>query len=98
MYCVKCGKPYDRSYTFCNNCGIRLPRDSAQTASPNAAATTVSLPLPMKMEEAERMIILATLRLTDNNKTRAAELLDVSLKTLHNKLHAYGLAGAKDRV
>ncbi len=34
-------------------------------------------------------MILRTLQKTDNNKTRAAELLQISLKTLHNKLRLY---------
>jgi transposase len=34
-------------------------------------------------------MILRTLQKTDNNKTRAAELLQISLKTLHNKLRHY---------
>ena len=34
-------------------------------------------------------MILRTLQKTDNNKTRAAELLHISLKTLHNKLRLY---------
>jgi len=38
----------------------------------------------------ERELILQTLQATGNNKTRAAELLGVSLKTLHNKLKEYG--------
>ena len=32
----------------------------------------------------ERELILQTLSATGNNKTRAAELLGISLKTLHN--------------
>jgi DNA-binding NtrC family response regulator len=40
--------------------------------------------------EAERLLILRTLEATGQNKTRAAEILDVSLKTLHNKLKEYG--------
>jgi DNA-binding NtrC family response regulator len=39
--------------------------------------------------EAERQLILETLTFVNNNKTRAAELLGVSLKTLHNKLKEY---------
>ena len=35
-------------------------------------------------------LILQTLAATGNNKTRAAELLGISLKTLHNKLKEYG--------
>src|SRR6202142_3546260 len=40
--------------------------------------------------EAEKMLILKTLEATSNNKTRAAEILGISLKTLHNKLKEYG--------
>jgi DNA-binding NtrC family response regulator len=35
-------------------------------------------------------LILKTLESTSNNKTRAAEILGISLKTLHNKLKDYG--------
>ena len=40
--------------------------------------------------EAEKLLILKTLESTNNNKTRAAEILGISLKTLHNKLKEYG--------
>jgi len=40
--------------------------------------------------EAEKMLILKTLESTSNNKTKAAEILGISLKTLHNKLKEYG--------
>jgi len=41
------------------------------------------------VEEAEKGLILRTLDHTRNNKTRAAEILGISLKTLHNKLKEY---------
>jgi len=44
----------------------------------------------MTVAEAERRLIFETLDSTQNNKTRAAELLGISLKTLHNKLKEYG--------
>jgi DNA-binding NtrC family response regulator len=44
----------------------------------------------MTVAEAERRLIFQTLTSTQNNKTRAAELLGISLKTLHNKLKEYG--------
>ncbi len=44
------------------------------------------------VDELERLLILRTLEATGQNKTRAAEILGVSLKTLHNKLKTYGAA------
>ncbi|PYV12095.1 MAG: transcriptional regulator [Acidobacteria bacterium] len=43
----------------------------------------------MPVAEAERRLIYETLAFTQNNKTRAAEMLGISLKTLHNKLKEY---------
>ncbi len=42
------------------------------------------------VEDAEKSLILRTLGHTKNNKTRAADILGISLKTLHNKLKEYG--------
>src|SRR6187431_788375 len=39
--------------------------------------------------DAERLLIFATLRQFGGDKTRAAEALGISLKTLYNRLHAY---------
>ncbi len=50
---------------------------------------TITLPVGTPIEEVERQMILRTLQKTENNKKRAAELLQISLKTLHNKLRAY---------
>jgi DNA-binding NtrC family response regulator len=54
----------------------------------------VRLGVGTTVEEAERLLILKTLEATSNNKTRAAEILGISLKTLHNKLKEYGSAQA----
>jgi len=54
---------------------------------------TVTFPVGTPLEEIERQMILRTLEKTGNNKTRAAELLDISLKTLHNKLNSYRAKG-----
>jgi transcriptional regulator with PAS, ATPase and Fis domain len=50
----------------------------------------VHLGVGTTVEEAEKLLILKTLQATNNNKTRAAEMLGISLKTLHNKLKEYG--------
>jgi DNA-binding NtrC family response regulator len=41
------------------------------------------------VDEAERQLIELTLQHTHDNKTRAAEILGISLKTLHNKLNRF---------
>ena len=55
--------------------------------------TAITVGIGTTVEEAERRLILKTLGSTNNNKTRAAEVLGISLKTLHNKLKEYGAAG-----
>ncbi|HYX67795.1 MAG TPA: sigma-54 dependent transcriptional regulator [Terriglobales bacterium] len=73
--------------------GQGLPRLSVE--EPNA----VRLGVGTTVDEAEKMLILKTLEFTNNNKTRAAEILGISLKTLHNKLKEYNSSSvAVDRA
>jgi DNA-binding NtrC family response regulator len=64
---------------------IRLSADDADSIRVGVGTT---------VGEAERLLIVKTLESTNNNKTRAAEVLGISLKTLHNKLKEYGSSGA----
>ncbi|PYV18601.1 MAG: transcriptional regulator [Acidobacteria bacterium] len=57
--------------------------------APVAAGDELRLRAGLSVAEAERRLIRETLEFTENNKTRAAELLGISLKTLHNKLKEY---------
>lgn len=43
----------------------------------------------MTVSEAERLLIMKTLEYTAQNRTRAAELLGISIRTLRNKLNEY---------
>jgi DNA-binding NtrC family response regulator len=52
--------------------------------------SSIKFPVGTTVDAMEKELILQTLQATGNNKTRAAELLGVSLKTLHNKLKEYG--------
>jgi DNA-binding NtrC family response regulator len=61
--------------------------------APVFEAGVVPVPVGSTVGEAERLLILRTLEVTGQNKTRAAEILGVSLKTLHNKLKEYRSAG-----
>src|SRR6187455_136752 len=55
--------------------------------APDVVKPTLSLTPGTTVEEAETRLILMTLEHTRDNKTRAAEILGISLKTLHNKLN-----------
>jgi DNA-binding NtrC family response regulator len=70
--------------------GQVIPRPPVQEAN------AVRLGVGTTVDEAERLLILKTLEATNNNKTRAAEILGISLKTLHNKLKEYGAQGANE--
>ncbi len=64
--------------------------------APVQEANAVRLGVGTTVDEAERLLILKTLEATNNNKTRAAEILGISLKTLHNKLKEYGSHSASE--
>lgn len=51
---------------------------------------TVQTPVPIKkLAEVERDLILQTLKLTQQNRTKAAEILGISIRTLRNKIQEY---------
>jgi DNA-binding NtrC family response regulator len=62
----------------------------------NNSHPQVALAPGTTVEEAERRLIMMTLAHTRDNKTRAAEILGISLKTLHNKLNKLRLRPKKD--
>jgi DNA-binding NtrC family response regulator len=56
------------------------------TSDPSALRITVG----MSLDDVERALITATLQAVGGSKTEAARLLGISLKTMYNRLHAYG--------
>lgn len=72
--------------------GKVVERQSEIPMSDNA----VRIEVGSTIDQAERMLILKTLESHANNKTRAAETLGISLKTLHNKLKEYGNSTAEN--
>jgi transcriptional regulator with PAS, ATPase and Fis domain len=66
------------------------PSPSLRPTDPGDGPDSVSFRLGTSLEDAEKTLILRTLAANGNNKTRAADVLGISLKTLHNKLKAYG--------
>jgi DNA-binding NtrC family response regulator len=66
------------------------PSPSLRVADPGDGPDSVSFRVGTSLEDAEKALILKTLAANGNNKTRAADVLGISLKTLHNKLKSYG--------
>jgi DNA-binding NtrC family response regulator len=72
--------------------GSAAPRGASTLAEqpPAVSGNSLAVPIGTSLDEAEKQLILRTLAAQDNNKTRTAQVLGISLKTLHNKLKAYG--------
>jgi DNA-binding NtrC family response regulator len=67
----------------------RLTTAAAMRADEPDDERTVRVQVGTTVDEAERQLILKTLESTHNNKTRAAEILGITTKTLQNKLKEY---------
>lgn len=50
----------------------------------------------MTVSQAEKLLIIKTLEFTQQNRTKAATMLGISIRTLRNKLHEYRLEGANE--
>jgi DNA-binding NtrC family response regulator len=75
-----------------------LPSTAAASGTASAGATVngdeLRIQVGSTIEQAERALIELTLEHTRHNKTRAAEVLGISQKTLFNKLKEYGAQSA----
>ncbi len=82
----------ERALVVCSGdvLGVRdLNPDFGRTAPVTGRDSELMLRAGLTVSEAERLLIRETLQFTGQNKTRAAEMLGISLKTLHNKLKEY---------
>ncbi len=52
----------------------------------------VMVPLGAPMSEIEKIVIRANLNMMNGNKSRTSEILGIGRKTLHRKIHDYGMA------
>ncbi len=85
----------ERAVILCNSHELQarhLPSGfgtHSAVSTPEMPSNAVQVEVGTTVDEAERILILKTLESTRNNKTKAAEILGISLKTLHNKLKEY---------
>jgi DNA-binding NtrC family response regulator len=76
-----------------------LGRQQKETIGPGMIGENPSTPVPAddfggaSLREMERQMIMTTLRKTDNNRTHAAKMLGISVRTLRNKLQEYRQLG-----
>lgn len=76
----------ERALVICPNEVISSHYLPKKLQKPVKDQKSINIPIGCSTQEAERMIILQTLASTGNNKAKAAKILGVSRKTLHNKL------------
>ena len=69
---------------------IHAPETPAPTLAPNEV---VPLLIGSTVGEIERELVLQTLARCDGNRTRAARVLGVSVRTLRNKIRQYAADG-----
>lgn len=58
-------------------------------AEPVGTPGILNLPVGVSMHEAEKRLIFETLKKTEGNRTKAADILGISIRTLRNKLNEY---------
>ena len=73
--------------------GASLPGGFQAPTAPAAAPSPAPPGAALTMEEIERRAILDALERTGGNRTQAAEMLGIGLRTLQRKLKDYKLAG-----
>jgi DNA-binding NtrC family response regulator len=60
-------------------------------AAPTGGLDALTLPIGLPLREVEKQFVLRTLAAEDGNKTRAADRMQISTKTLYNMLRRWGL-------
>jgi DNA-binding NtrC family response regulator len=71
--------------------------DIEHAAPPGGASEWLSVPVGTRLRDCERELILRTVTWAKQNKTRAAKTLQISTKTLHDKLRRYAAVEAIER-
>jgi len=85
----------ERAVVISRNQELKLSDFPPEISSGFTALTPSSLDVGISVGEAERILILKTLKAQAGNKTKAAEILGISARTLRNKLHEYGFVDSE---
>ena len=77
-----------RALALCRN-PVVSPSDLFLETGDLSSSGTTQLKAGLSLRELERQLIAVTLKETDGNRTQAAEMLGISLRTFENKLREY---------
>lgn len=69
-----------------------LPPEISKALLPPSSSGPIPLPGPKTLQEIEREAIRSAIAETGGNKTKAAKLLGIGLRTLHRKVKEYGIS------
>jgi DNA-binding NtrC family response regulator len=76
-----------------NSDGVETPASSEGTGG--GGEDDLRIRSGVTVQEMERRLIVETLKATSDNRTKAAELLGISIRTLRNKLNEYRMSGGE---
>ncbi|MCH8019756.1 sigma-54-dependent Fis family transcriptional regulator [candidate division KSB1 bacterium] len=79
----------ERTVILCEGDTIELKHFPKHILTAPQKESGESIELGRELQEIEKDVIFKTLKMTHNNKTKAALILGISLKTMHNKLNKY---------
>lgn len=79
----------ERAVILCEGATIEIQHLPKHIFATQTTASRESIALGKELHEIEKEVIFKTLKMTNNNKTKAAQILGISLKTMHNKLNKY---------
>ncbi len=90
----------ERAVVLCQDSEIgvlHFPPDIIGKTSANSEDSAFGVQVGMTVAEMERRLIFETLKSTNNNRTRAADILGISIRTLRNKLNEYKNRGNTEK-
>lgn len=79
----------ERAVVICQGTTITSTDLPSRITNTQRELMHINIPIGSTVEEAEKKLILETLASVGNNKAKAARILGVSRKTLHNKLNSF---------
>lgn len=85
----------ERAVVISKNQELKISDFPPEIAAGIPTLGKASMDVGMSIGEAEKILILKTLKAHGGNKSKAADVLGISARTLRNKLHEYGISGAE---